>query len=293
MFIGEMGCWLIVGLINLYQKYISKPSSGYQPIGTSAQESGVVDAEGERIHDGIEDLQPITKVMSKNDDRIPLTGVRVLLLALPAVCDIIGTTLMNVGLLFVVPSIYQMTRGALVLFVGLFSVIFLKRKLYLYQWFALFTVVTGVAIVGLAGALFKDHKAAASSVELVKDMVIRQVTELAEHPDTLRTIIGICLIAGAQIFTAFQFVLEEFILENYALEPLKVVGWEGIFGFSVTAIAMIVMYFAVGRTNAGRYGYWDAKEGWRQITSYRPIGVSSILIMISIGYVYNILTQLF
>ena len=77
MFIGEMGCWLIVGLINLYQKYISKPSSGYQPIGTSAQESGVVDAEGERIHDGIEDLQPITKVMSKNDDRIPIRFVLV------------------------------------------------------------------------------------------------------------------------------------------------------------------------------------------------------------------------
>jgi drug/metabolite transporter (DMT)-like permease len=223
--------------------------------------------------------------MSKNDERIPLSGKRVLLLALPAVCDIIGTTLMNVGLLFVVPSIYQMTRGALVLFVGLFSVIFLKRKLYLYQWFALFTVVLGVAIVGLAGALFKDHKAAASSIELVKNTVVRQVTEMAQHPDTLRTIIGICLIAGAQIFTAFQFVLEEFILENYALEPLKVVGWEGIFGFSVTAVAMIVMYFAVGRTEAGRYGYWDAKEGWRQLTQYREIGTSSILIMISIGYV--------
>lgn len=295
MFIGEMGCWLIVGLIRLYQKYTSKASlaseGGYQPVGSSEHETGVVDAEGERIHENgdVEDLQPITKVMSKNDERIPLTGKRVLLLALPAICDIIGTTLMNVGLLFVVPSIYQMTRGALVLFVGLFSVIFLKRKLYLYQWFALFTVVLGVAIVGLAGALFKDHKAAASSIELVKNAVVRQVTEMAQYPDTLRTIIGICLIAGAQIFTAFQFVLEEFILENYALEPLKVVGWEGIFGFTLTATAMVIMYFAVGRTEAGRYGYWDAKEGWRQLTQYRPIGVSSVLIMISIGYVFSFL----
>lgn len=192
---------------------------------------------------------------------------------------------MNVGLLFVVPSIYQMTRGALVLFVGLFSVIFLKRKLHLFQWFALFTVVLGVAIVGLAGALFKDHKAALSAVLMVREAT-KQVVTTAQQPSTLRAIIGVCLIAGAQIFTAFQFVLEEFILENYALEPLKVVGWEGIFGFSVTALAMIVMYFAVGRTDAGRYGYWDAKEGWRQLTEYRAIGVSSILIMISIGYVF-------
>jgi drug/metabolite transporter (DMT)-like permease len=40
---------------------------------------------------------------------------------------------MNVGLLYTPVSIYQMTRGALVLFVGVLSVLFLRRKLYLYQ----------------------------------------------------------------------------------------------------------------------------------------------------------------
>ena len=291
MFIGEMGCWLIVGLIRLYQRYFVKQSfpsqAGYQPIGTSTQESGVVDAEGERIQEDVEDLPPLAKIMSKNVDRSPLSGKRVLLLALPAICDIIATTLMNAGLLFVVASIYQMTRGAIVLFVGVFSVVFLKRKLYLYQWFALFTVVLGVAIVGLAGALFRDHKAVASTVEVVSHTVVRQVTEMVQHPDVLRTIIGVCVIAIAQIFSAFQFVLEEFILEKYALEALKVVGWEGIFGFSFTSIAMIVMYFALGRTAAGRYGYWDAQEAWRQLTEYRDIRVTSLLIMISIGYVFS------
>ncbi len=41
--------------------------------------------------------------------------------------------LMNVGLLYTPVSIYQMTRGALVLFVGVLSVIFLRRRLWLYQ----------------------------------------------------------------------------------------------------------------------------------------------------------------
>jgi len=41
---------------------------------------------------------------------------------------------MNVGLLYTPVSIYQMTRGALVLFVALFSVIFLRRRLWLYQY---------------------------------------------------------------------------------------------------------------------------------------------------------------
>ena len=40
---------------------------------------------------------------------------------------------MNVGLLYTPVSIYQMTRGALVLFVGVLSVIFLHRRLWLYQ----------------------------------------------------------------------------------------------------------------------------------------------------------------
>lgn len=42
--------------------------------------------------------------------------------------------LMNVGLLYTPVSIFQMTRGALVLFVGVLSVIFLRRRLWLYQF---------------------------------------------------------------------------------------------------------------------------------------------------------------
>ena len=229
-------------------------------------------------------MNPAVKVLTKNsEERLPLKGSKVSLLALPAICDICGTTLMNVGLLFVVASIYQMTRGALVLFVGLFSVVFLKKHLYLYQWSALVIVVLGVGLVGLAGALYKDNNATpAAALLLTKDAAVRTVS-VARAPEVVRTIIGILLIGGAQIFTATQFVLEEFILEKYALEPLKVVGWEGLFGMLITALGMLVLHLAIGRTDAGQYGYFDAVEGWRQITTNRAVGLSSILIMISIG----------
>jgi hypothetical protein len=46
---------------------------------------------------------------------------------------------------------------------------------------------------------------------------------------------------------------------------------------------MVVLHFAYGRTAAGQGGYFDAREGLREITQYRAIAVSSILIMISIG----------
>ena len=296
MFIGEMGCWLVVGGFYIYSRYFSRNApllqGGYQHVDghSHTDESEEEDGELGRSFSAQETASPATKALVPNaDDRKPLVGWRITLLALPACCDIAATTLMNVGLLFVAASIYQMTRGALVLFVGLFSVIFLRRRLYLYQWSALFVVVLGVAIVGLAGALAPNPQAKPGSRSLVEVgvLVLRSAADqvLAKGPkeEALQTVVGVLMIAGAQIFTATQFVLEEFILEKYALEPLKMVGWEGIFGFVVTLVGMFILDLAIGRTEKGQYGYFDLKEGWREVTHYKAVAISSILIMISIG----------
>jgi hypothetical protein len=288
MFVGEMGCWLVVFVSYLYTRFLTARSNtsapllagGYRPV-----RSDDVENEEEEDQTLVEPEEPATKLLFVTQDgRTPLRGWRIFLLAAPACCDITGTTLMNVGLLFVAASIYQMTRGALVLFVGLFSVLFLRRRLFLYQWLALVIVVLGVAIVGLSGALFGGNQghdpedAVHTVVQLARD-----VHTAARTPEAVKALIGVLLIAAAQIFTASQFVLEEWVLENYAMAPLNVVGWEGIFGFIVTIIAMIILHVTVGNTDAGRYRYFDAKEGWRQISTNRAIAVSSILIMISIG----------
>ncbi len=297
MFIGEMGCWLVVLGFYLQQRYFARSSSRstpvlYQPLPTDDSSEAIDDADDDRppsSHSAISDTLPALKPLISNttEERRPLTGWKTVLLAIPACCDIAGTTLMNVGLLFVAASIYQMTRGALVLFVGLFSVLFLKRKLYLYHWFSLVIVVLGVAIVGLAGALFTgDKNSPTSAGQGRKDMLLflaREIAAKAVAPEVIRTITGILLIAFAQIFTATQFCVEEWILENYALEPLRVVGWEGIFGFSVTIIAQVILHFTVGVSKRGRNGYFDAREGYTQVLNDRLIAVSSILIMISIG----------
>jgi hypothetical protein len=185
---------------------------------------------------------------------------------------------MNAGLLMVAASIYQMTRGALVLFVGLFSVIFLKRHLHLFQWLSLMGVVMGVAVVGLAGAIWPDEKPENSIGQPEEDSL-----KDGGLSDATRAIVGVLLIAGAQIFTATQFVLEEWLLERSSIEPLRVVGWEGIFGFSATLLAMLVLHATIGSTDAGRYGYFDIVEGWRQMTENKQVLMTSFLIMISIG----------
>lgn len=273
MFVGEMGCWLVVGLMQLWARYVSKTSDpSYRPINTVDPDAVEAD-----------DAASINSATALNGAAAPvksdsvLSGWRVTLLALPAICDLTGTTLMNAGLLMVAASIYQMTRGALVLFVGVFSVVFLRRKLHLFQWLSLVGVVTGVAVVGLAGAIYPDKKIGhekGSDAAGASDGL---------NEDATRAIIGVFLIAGAQIFTATQFVLEEWILERSTIEPLRVVGWEGVFGFIGTLIGMGILHLAIGRTEQGRGGYFDAVAGWQQMVANPAVLVSSLLIMISIG----------
>lgn len=59
---------------------------------------------------------------------------------------------MGAGLIFTPVSVYQMTRSALVLWVGLFSVIYLGRRLSRVELVSLFTVCLGVFVVGLSSA---------------------------------------------------------------------------------------------------------------------------------------------
>ncbi len=78
------------------------------------------------------------------------TNINPLLLAIPAICDVIASTLMNIALTMVAASVYQMLRGIIVLIVAAMAIIFLKRKLYIHHWSSLACIFTGVFLVGLA-----------------------------------------------------------------------------------------------------------------------------------------------
>lgn len=163
MFIGEMGCWLVVGVFSLYNRFIAHKTKADYLRGSSRDTDPLLANENSDDEDIPEDMEAsilASSLLPTDLHRKPMVGPAVMLMAIPASCDIAGTTLMNVGLLFVAASIYQMTRGALVLFVASFSVLFLKRRIEFYKWSALAIVVAGVAVVGVAGALDKGQTAA-------------------------------------------------------------------------------------------------------------------------------------
>lgn len=273
MFVGELGCWLIVGLMAVFRRFVkyAPADHGYQII-RNADVTKPLNGNSESNADHG------TEQSNASESTSILRGWRITLLALPAFCDICATTLMNAGLLLVAASIYQMTRGALVLFVGLFSVLFLKRHLRLFQWLSLVGVMLGVAVVGLAGAIWPDEM-----VQVPNSLSMSSPDADNSMSVAAKAIVGVLLIAGAQIFTATQFVLEEWILENSAVDPIKVVGWEGIFGFTVTLLIMVTLHFTIGRTEAGLHGSFDIREGWQELRTHKALWTSSILIMISIG----------
>lgn len=89
-----------------------------------------------------EDLMPPKKAIKNN--------INPILLAIPASCDVCGSTLTFVGLIMCPPSVYQMMRGSIVVITALFTIVFLKRRLYRHHLAGVLCIVFGEIAVGIA-----------------------------------------------------------------------------------------------------------------------------------------------
>ena len=78
--------------------------------------------------------------------------------AFPAAFDLVGTSCMNIGLLWVPASIWQMLRGSTVVFSAIMCVVFLKRKLHPHQIFHCIVVcaLVMVGVVAIENSAVKD-----------------------------------------------------------------------------------------------------------------------------------------
>merc|ERR1719409_2181977 len=67
---------------------------------------------------------------------------------LPTCCDVLGTGIGGVGMLYVSASVWQMMRGSLMFFASLLTVTVLRRKLNGYNWVAVAVSAAGLVLVG-------------------------------------------------------------------------------------------------------------------------------------------------
>lgn len=181
MFLGETLCLVAFFVLRTTER----KSTGYQPIGENSK--------------------------GRN---FPLW-----LFAIPAMCDMTGSTLMYIGLSLTYPSVYQMIRGMIVVFTGLFSWWFLKTKLYGFHILGMLLIVAGTAIVGVSSVLSKHDTG-------------------AKNP-----LLGDVFVIIAQLAAATQMVVEEKFVGKYDVPPLQVVGNEGAWGACVTALILFILYW--------------------------------------------------
>jgi drug/metabolite transporter (DMT)-like permease len=143
-----------------------------------------------------------------------------LILLPPACCDMFGTSLMYAGLTFTYASSFQMLRGAVIIFTAAFSIIFLKRKLFVIHYAGCLVVLLGLILVGLSNVLYKDAGDSNASNPLVGDLMI----------------------VAAQVIAAAQMVIEEKVVGKHDVHPLLAVGFEGMWGFSMLSCLLFVFY---------------------------------------------------
>jgi len=217
MFIGMFGCLVVYEVMRCVQRAKAKKNahlSENQPLVNSEEEG------------------------KKAKPEIPVWK-QYCLVCLPALCDMCATAMMNIGLLWIAPSVWQMLRGSMVIFSACFSKFFLHRNLHASHWTGVGLVAFSLVVVAFAALmqpprpkLFPSSSSSESSSSSFGSSESIS-SGSGEDDDTVTTgqvALGCALVVLAQIIQASQIVIEEHLLKNICLHPVLVVGLEGMWG---------------------------------------------------------------
>lgn len=165
---------------------------------------------------------------------------KILLVAFPAVFDLLATAFACIGILYIPASVWQMLRGACIIFSAFFAVVWLKRSLHAFNIVGLVLCVVGVCTVGLAsvwGGVADGGSGAGDVASLA---------------------FGISMVLLAQVVQAAQVVAEEWLMKDVDLPMFQIVGWEGFWG----CLVMVVVVFPLlevlpGKDEGSMEDTWD------------------------------------
>lgn len=240
MFVGEIFCLIVYSIINLFNYYKTRQRDEEERQRLLESDNVM----GEAQDNGNDNI-------GNDDSSVQRHWITNIIFILPTLCDLMASVLMNVGLIYTVASIYQMLKGSIVLFTGIFSVIFLKSKV---RWEGLFFVSLGIFVVGLSGVLKNK----------------------SEQIDMKFSFIGILLVVSAQILSALQYVIEEKIMHKYKTPALLAVGLEGLFGSIFIALSFPFLLNQDHR-------FLNVKDGFYQIINNTRLWASGLGIIFSIS----------
>ncbi|XP_023326441.1 solute carrier family 35 member F6 [Eurytemora carolleeae] len=159
----------------------------------------------------------------------------------PALCDMTATSIQYIGLTLTYASSFQMLRGAVIIFTGILSTIFLRRKLQWFKWLGMVFVIGGLVTVGV-NDLMAQSAGNSTSTNVTEHTLWSSPIVTAVYGNDTKTnsdlILGDALIFCSQVFHWYQM---------QAVCTSVAVGWEGTFGFTTLAVLLIPFnYIYVG-----------------------------------------------
>eukprot|EP01095_Lingulamoeba_sp_RSL-Kostka_P017574 TRINITY_DN9236_c0_g1_i1.p1 TRINITY_DN9236_c0_g1~~TRINITY_DN9236_c0_g1_i1.p1 ORF type:complete len:436 (+),score=93.05 TRINITY_DN9236_c0_g1_i1:37-1308(+) len=174
--------------------------------------------------------------------------------------DLFGTSLSAIGLVYTPASIYQMLRGSIIVFSGILSIIFLKRKLFAFNWLGMAVTIFGLVLVGLS-SFFDPNQSGTGAT-------------------STQVLVGNILVIVAQLFSACQFIIEEVFIKKHKFHSLQVVGSEGSWGVIMMIFFVLpICYFIPGN----QYGHYEFS-----INGFVMIFNSWLLIILIVVYIVSI-----
>lgn len=156
-----------------------------------------------------------------------------------------------------------MLRGATIVFSGILSVIFLKKKLGVHHWIGMMTVTAGLACVG-ATVLLPDPSKPKS----------------ADDPPQNLFALGLILILAGQVLASIQMVVEELFLKSGHYSAFNVVGMEGTFGTLIMGLFVLPLCYFLPGDNVGSYE--------NIVDAFVQVGQAPGLLGLIIAYIFSI-----
>ena len=213
MFIGES-----FSLCPYFIKYFSKKknntNTNTNPNTNSDTDTDNVTNQEKKITDKLNEETEETEE-EENEKEIEKPEAPFYIFGLTAFCDLVASTMGTFALIFLATSIYQIFRALELMFVLVFSKIFLKNPIYRHHVLGIGTLILGLFLVGLSSIIYESVA--------------------STHP-----IRGILILCVSQIVSATQYTLQEHFVKKYKFNTFKLVGFEGFFGISYYSILLTI-----------------------------------------------------
>ncbi|KDO27734.1 hypothetical protein SPRG_07355 [Saprolegnia parasitica CBS 223.65] len=199
----------------------------------------------------------------------------ILLLIIPSMLDLLNTVFANIGLLWISSSIYQMTRGSVILFNAFFSVRFMGKRLFAYHYSSILLVIIAVGMVSFAGLSQAAMQSAAEP-------------SAADAEKQANQILGLSFIFVAQFLCAIQIVIEEYFLTKRQVSPMLLVGIEGLWGLVFMAVLIpLLQWTPRGTSGLSKVWHEDFSDALVKISNSWPLVWTVVAYVITIG-VFNL-----